>query len=384
MSTSMDAIVIGAGIAGSTCALQLARQGHRTLLLDRQEFPRHKTCGEFMSPETTEMLDYLGINLSEQKIKPSTLDHAKIIMPQGGEIVAPLPGLAYGISRYELDRILHEQATAAGVEIVTRATITNIQQLDDYSYEVEAKQGNERIHYSAKTVIGAHGSKKLRGMTSPAELRDKTAYVGVKSHYRGITIPQRVELYFCKGGYVGISPIEEGIANVAALLTLDTVRGSGKSVEDILQSASLTNERLAARLAEGRPVQGTQVSIAPLHLSNVPEPWSQYPHIGDAMLMIPPLCGDGMSIALRSSLLCAEWTDRYLQRKISFAQWQHEYSKEANLDFSRLLRRARRIQKLAFAKTNKFYPGLARMVPGLATYLVKATRLSEINLVHRS
>jgi flavin-dependent dehydrogenase len=101
------------------------------------------------------------------------------------------------------------------------------------------------------------------------------------------------------------------------------------------------------------------------------------------MLMIPPLCGDGMSIALRSALLCAEWTDKYLQEKISFEQWQHEYSKKANREFTRLLRRARRIQKLAFAKANKFYPGLARMVPGLATYLVKATRLSEINLVHR-
>ncbi|KOY14829.1 NAD(P)/FAD-dependent oxidoreductase [Paenibacillus xylanivorans] len=384
MSKPIDAIVIGAGIAGSTFAMQLAKQGHRTLLLDRQEFPRHKTCGEFMSPETKEMLDYLGIHLGDQEVKPSTMDHAKIIMPQGGEIEAPLPGLAYGISRYELDRILHEQATAAGVEIVTRATITNIQQLDDLSYVVEAKQGNDRIKYRAKTVIGAHGSKKPRGMTSSAQLRDKTAYVGVKSHYRGITIPPRVELYFCKGGYVGISSIEDGIANVAALLTLDTVRGSGKSVKDILQAASLTNERLAARLVEGSPVPGTQVSIAPLHLSNVPEPWSQYPHIGDAMLMIPPLCGDGMSIALRSALLCAEWTDRYLQGKISFTQWQHEYSKEANREFTRLLWRARRIQKLAFAKTNKFYPGLARMVPGLATYLVKATRLSEINLVHRS
>ncbi|UPK46834.1 NAD(P)/FAD-dependent oxidoreductase [Paenibacillus pabuli] len=384
MSEPLDVIVIGGGIAGSTCALQLARQGHHTLLLDRQAFPRHKTCGEFMSPETTEMLEYLGIRLCEQEVKPSTLDHAKIIMPQGGEIVAPLPGLAHGISRYELDRILHEQATAAGVEIVTRATITNIQLLDDYSYEVEAKQGNERIHYRAKTVIGAHGSKKLRGMTSPAELRDKTAYVGVKSHYRGITIPPRVELYFCKGGYVGISPIEDGIANVAALLTLDTVQGSGKSVNDILQAASRTNERLASRLAEGSLVPATQVSAAALHLSNVPEPWSQYPHIGDAMLMIPPLCGDGMSIALRSALLCAEWTYRYLQGEVSFVQWQRGYSKEANLEFSGLLRRARRIQKLAFAKTNKFYPGLARMLPGLATYLVKATRLSEINLVHRS
>ncbi|KAA2301374.1 FAD-binding monooxygenase, partial [Clostridioides difficile] len=126
--------------------------------------------------------------------------------------------------------------------------------------------------------IGAHGTKKPRGMASAPDLRDQTVYVGVKSHFSGIEIHARVELYFCEGGYVGISPIEDGIVNVAALLTLDTVQGSGKSVNDILQAASLTNVSLAARLAEGKPVDGTQVSIAPLHLSNVPEPWSQYPH----------------------------------------------------------------------------------------------------------
>ncbi|MGC5772058.1 NAD(P)/FAD-dependent oxidoreductase [Paenibacillus pabuli] len=383
MSKPIDAIIIGAGIAGSTCALQLAQQGHRTLLLDRQEFPRHKTCGEFMSPETKEMLEYLGIHLADQVIKPSNIDHAKIIMPQGGEIEAPLRGSAYGISRYELDRILHEEAVTSGVEMITRATITAIQQLDDHSYEVTVKRGNDQICYRARTVIGAHGTKKPRGANSKAELYDKTSYVGIKSHYSGLAIPPQVELYFCKGGYVGISPIEGGIANVAALLTLDAVQGSGKSVPDILEAASLTNERLAARLSEGSPVQGTQVSVAPLHLSKVPEPWSQYPHIGDAMLMIPPLCGDGMSIALRSSLLCAEWTGKYLRGRISYTQWQYEYSKEANQEFTQLLRRARRIQKLAFARTNKFYPGLVRVIPGLATYLVKATRLSEINLVHR-
>ena len=66
MSKQADVIVIGAGVAGTSCALQLAKQGHRTILLDRQSFPRHKTCGEFMSPETKEMLDYLGSNYVER------------------------------------------------------------------------------------------------------------------------------------------------------------------------------------------------------------------------------------------------------------------------------------------------------------------------------
>ena len=244
MTRSTDVIIIGAGIAGSSCAIELARQGHRTLLLDRQQFPRHKTCGEFMSPETREMLEHLGIHLLEQQKTPRSMDHARITMPDGGEIEAPLPGLAYGISRYELDQQLHQQAHIAGAEILTKVNITSIQQLEDHRYEVEVKQGNERICYQAKAVIGAYGSKKLRGSSSAEGIRDETIYVGVKSHYRGIDIPARVELYFCDGGYVGISPIENDTVNVAALLTLDSVQGSGKSVSEILQAAAMTNSDL--------------------------------------------------------------------------------------------------------------------------------------------
>lgn len=378
-----DVIVIGAGIAGTSCALQLAKQGHRTILLDRQSFPRHKTCGEFMSPETKEMLDYLGVQLLGETVEPSSMDHAIIVMPHGGEINAPLPGQATGISRYELDRLLHENAVTAGADIVTGTTVTDIQKLGDHRYEVDARQGNEKLRFEARAVIGAYGTKKPRGIASPEGYRDDTVYVGVKSHYSGITMPARVELYFCDGGYVGISPIENGTVNVAALLTLNSVQGSGKSVPEILRAASRTNKRLAERMAEGEPVPGTQVSIAPLRLSHTPHPWSEYPHIGDAMLMLPPLCGDGMSVALRSSLICARWTDSYLKGEINFEHWRNQYTLEANRTFTELLRRARRIQNMAFAKTNRFYPGIARMIPGLASYIVKATRLSASGISSR-
>lgn len=377
MSKQADVMVIGAGVAGTSCALQLAKQGHRTILLDRQSFPRHKTCGEFMSPETREMLEYLGVHLQVQEVNPAAMEHASIVMPHGGVITAPLPGKATGISRYELDRLLHESAVSAGAEIVTGSTVTEIRKRGDHRYEVETRQGNEQIRYEARAVIGAYGTKKPRGVASAETYRDDTVYVGVKSHFAGITVPSRVELYFCEGGYVGISPVENGKVNVAALLTLKSVQGSGKSVPEILKAASRSNNRLTERLAEGEPLEGTQVSIAPLRLSDRPEPWSQYPHIGDAMLMLPPLCGDGMSVALRSSLLCSGWTDKYLNGEINFAQWQNQYTHDAHRTFAQLLRRARRIQNLAFAKSNRFYPGIVRMIPGLASYIVKATRLSE-------
>lgn len=372
-----DAIIVGAGIAGSSCALQLSRLGVKTLLLDRQTFPRHKTCGEFLSPESGQMLDFLGIQL-QNHVHTSIMNQAKIIMPNGGEIQAPFPGPARGISRFELDNMLHEKATEAGCDLLTQATVTGIRQLPDDSYEVEVKQKSQTLIFNSQTVIGAYGTKKLRGAKTAHDRRDQQLFVGIKSHFSGIEMPPRVDLFFCEGGYVGISPIENNRVNIAALVTLEAVQGSGKSVPEMLKAVSKSNSKLAVRLAEGIPVPGTQAGVAPIRLSNVPEPWSEYPHIGDALLMIPPLCGDGMSIALRSSILVAQWTVPYLQGKISFADWKEGYTEGANKEFTQLLRRSRRIQKLAFARTNRFYPYLVRLFPGVAHYLVKTTRLPEM------
>ncbi|NMO95629.1 FAD-dependent oxidoreductase [Paenibacillus lemnae] len=373
-----DVIVIGAGIAGASTAVQLAGEGHHTILLDRQEFPRHKTCGEFMSPETKEMLEFLSIHPAEEKIHPSYMDRARIIMPQGGEITAPLPGEAWGISRYELDRLLHERALSLGTEILTKTTVTSIERVEHGRYRVQIRTGNEAVEYDTKAVIAAYGTRKPKFAADTTDIyRDETVYIGVKSHYTGLLTQPEVELYFCEGGYTGINPIQDGMVNVAALLTLESIQGYGKSVEDILHAAAKSNPKLADRLKDAVPVEGTQVSIAPVRLSDLPEPWSDFPHVGDAMMMIPPLCGDGMSIALRSSMLCSRLTNLYLEDHISHDEWKSRYTNQANQEFTQLLRRARMIQKLAFSKTNHWYPELAKRFPGLASYLVKATRLPE-------
>lgn len=381
MDKQVDAIVVGAGIAGSSTAIQLARSGHRTLLLDRQLFPRHKTCGEFMSPETQEMLEFLGVDLLKHHVKPIMMNKACIYMPRGGEINVPLPGSAWGISRYELDHLLHQKALSAGAQLITKATVIGIELLDNEQYRVDIRQGSHTASYYAKAVIGAYGTRKPKGVIhTEQDYRDEVVYVGLKSHYTGIEAGAQVELYFCEGGYTGISPVPNGMVNVAALLTRDVTQSSGKSVQDILEIASRTNPKLAARLNNAVLVPGTQVSIAPVRLSDIPEPWSTFPHVGDALLMIPPLCGDGMSVALRSSILCSNATDRYLHGEITYNEWKREYTEKANHEFVKLLKRARMIQKLAFVKANRLYPGIARIFPGLATYVVKSTRLAEAGL----
>lgn len=385
MEVQVDVVIMGAGIAGSSAAIQLAEKGHDVLLLDRQQFPRHKTCGEFMSPETKEMLSYLGVDPKSHGIEPKIVNKAKIILPSGKEMEARFPGSAWGISRYDLDHMLHLKALESGAKVKTKVNVINIIGQEDHSYVIKTKQNGQYITYHAKALIGAFGVQKPQAARLTEE-RDHTAlkkpevFVGVKSHYTEIESSDDVSLYFCDGGYVGISPVQEGVVNVAALLSLDTVQNAGKSVEQILSYAASSNPSLYHRLTSGTPVKHTKASISPVILSTAPRPWSDFPHIGDAMLMIPPLCGDGMSIALRSSMICSGLTDKYLSGQYTYAEWKEGYVSASVHEFTNLLRRARLIQKIAFSKANKMVPILGRMFPWLPSYLVRSTRLSEIGL----
>ncbi|MGF7049838.1 flavin-dependent dehydrogenase [Paenibacillus sp. DS2015] len=383
MNRIMDAVVVGGGIAGCSLAKQLADLGWETMLLDRQVFPRHKACGEFLSPESLEMLSKLGLDSVMESLQPQLISKARLVFEHGDLIEVPLPGLAWGISRYKLDAALHEAIVQGGVVVRTGMTVISIKQHDD-GYEVQMKQRGEVEVIQARTVYAAWGSHRHANIfVEPYPLDSNTSkqsYVGIKSHYAGMDSELVTELYFVKGGYVGISPVENGYSNVAALLDMEVVKGAGTTVPAILEAASRANPQLVERMKHAVPIEATQVSIAPVHLSLHPLAWHVIPHLGDAAVVIPPLCGDGMSIALRSSFLCCALANKYLRGEISRTFWQEEYTQAMNREFAGLIRRGRLAHTLcSMPSVTRWFPSAVRFCPPLGKVLVKATRLKSYN-----
>jgi len=379
MEQIMDAVVIGGGIAGCSLAKQLADLGWRTLLLDRQVFPRHKTCGEFLSPESQEMLSKLGLDDVMESLEPQKISKARLIFADGGTVEVPLPGTAWGISRYKLDVALHEAIVRAGASVRTGMTVTSIKQYEE-GYEVKIKKRGIDTIIQARTVYAAWGSHRHANIFEEPYILDsnKHSYVGIKSHYSGMHTDLVTELYFVKGGYVGISPVENGYSNVAALLDKEVVKGAGTSVPAIFESVSRGNPHLVERMKHAVPIAGTQASIAPVHLSLHPLAWHVIPHLGDAAVVIPPLCGDGMSIALRSSYLCCALADRYLRGEISLSRWKEEYTQAIQHEFGGLIRRGRLAHTLCSKpQVTRWFPSAVRLYPPLGKYFVKATRLKS-------
>ncbi|OMF22541.1 monooxygenase [Paenibacillus sp. FSL H8-0548] len=378
----VDVAVLGAGLAGSSAAKALADKGWETLLLDRQSFPRHKVCGEFLSPEAQSTLQALGLGDSIAELGHSELERVRLIFENGAEVDMALPGKAWGISRYSLDAALHQAAAQAGAALQTGRTVTSVR-ATDRGFLIQTKQGREVGSLEARAVIAAWGASQrteLAGyLGQPAR---KPSYIGVKSHFRGIAMEPVVELYFFRGGYLGLCPVEDGLVNASALLERGAVANTGKTILTILGGAAQRNKRLFEKLKHAEPVLGSQAAVAPVYLNRKLFPWDQQlPLLGDTSGMIPPLCGDGMSMALRSAALCVPLADRYLRGQLSMAEWELAYTRSINREFKGPLRWGAFLQWLfGMTAVTDWLPHGARLAPGIVQGLWQATRLKPFQL----
>ncbi|MBP1993921.1 NAD(P)/FAD-dependent oxidoreductase [Paenibacillus eucommiae] len=399
MGRMYDAIILGGGLAGASMAGVLSAGGWSTALIDGHTFPRHKVCGEFLSPESQGILASLGLKTLMDALHPSAIDRAQLTLASGLSLHIPLPGTALGVSRYLLDHALHQAVRDQGGEVQTGVVVSSICR-SEQGYHVETQLNQERRTMEARIVIGAWGRNPRSGLTTPHEPNlspnsdpdpnhshgaksgsaPKTAsrhsYIGVKSHFTGIQQGRAVELYFFPGGYMGVSPIEGGRVNAAALLTREAFNKAGKSVHGVMEAASRLNPALHRRLEYGQMVPGSQAATFPVITGRKPAAWDLVPHIGDAAVVIPPLCGDGMAMALKSVELCAHLADRYLKGEISLENWRDEYTQALMKEFAAPLRWGSLLQ-YALGK-----PLLASMLlragllsPRLAFRLVQATRI---------
>lgn len=244
----------------------------------------------------------------------------------------------------------------------------------------------ETIH--ARAVMAGWGLSPRIGQAAAQERKPprrrrfwEPDYIGIKSHFTGMNIGRVTELYFLPGGYLGISPIEGGHVNVCALLRQGALsdRETDKSVLGMLKQAARLHPMLREKLASATPVPGSQAAVAPVRLSRRPQPWGACAYAGDAAVMVPPLCGDGMTMALRSAQLCAGLADSFLRGRLSLGEWQQQYTQAIVQEFNRPLRWGRFLHRVSGLP---LLPGLlmklAQASPRLAQSLMHATRLKEI------
>lgn len=251
MRMDADAVVIGAGVAGSGIAHALAADGWDVVLLDKDRFPRHKACGEFLSPEAQSSLQALGLTDALSGIERSEIARARLHTERGATLEVPLPGPAWGISRYSLDARLQQAAADKGARWLSSCPVSAVTKTAG-GFRIDCETEREPLTFRARVVIGASGRRPLQARRASEAAPPNRAFVGVKTHYRTKAEPLPVvDLFFFRGGYVGIAPVEDGRLNVAALFGGAAFRklgGGTAALDAALDEAVRTVPALRERL----------------------------------------------------------------------------------------------------------------------------------------
>jgi flavin-dependent dehydrogenase len=295
-----DALVMGAGLAGSAAACLLARAGQDVLLLDRETGPHHKVCGEFLSVEAIAHLRDLGVDPVALGGVP--IDRIRLVSGRI-EAEARLPFGAVGLSRHALDEALIASAAAAGARVQRGVKIL---ELDG---RIARTSHGDR---TARHLLLATGKLPVRerGMASPGRVAD--GFVGFKMHYRLAPHAARrlagpIVLVLFDEGYLGLQMVEHGCANVCLVLRrrqLSRIGGDWPALRDWLGRIDALRELLeGAEALFDRPLTIANLAYgAPAHGSFDGEVL----RLGDQWGMTASLTGDGMAIALRSGFIAAQ------------------------------------------------------------------------------
>ncbi len=308
--TRYDAVVVGAGPAGSGLAAGLARDGARVLLVEQAHHPRPKACAEYASPMIVEELVRIGLpaaNWTHDAVGLTGMDiHA------GGHVArityADRGGrrTAWGIDRRRFDSLLAAHAAACGAEVAEGARVVGL--IDEGGRLSGARvrdtaSGVERT-IVADWVIRADGARssvaRLLGVERPVRFPRR---LGLVAHYSGdAALTDHGEMHVGRGWYVGLAPTPGGELNVGMALPMTD---GAPSAASRFASAIEGLPAVARRLAHGErlsPIRGA--SPIGHRVSDVAGPgWLL---IGDAAGFVDPFTGEGIHRALRSARAAAD------------------------------------------------------------------------------
>lgn len=311
-----DAIVVGAGPAGSAFAIHLAERERSVLLLDKASLPRAKVCGEYLSPETARLLDRLGaLEAVEARARP--VRGMRIAAPDGTEILGEYPrggryrgyrDHALAIPRLDLDRILVERARACPLEILEGFRVTDLMIRGDQVTGVRGLGRDGRPDaFAGRLVIGADGRRSVvaqrLGLIRPHPRLRRAAVV---THLRGIErFDGHGEIYLAPPLYAILNPLKDGRTNVSLVGPLEELGVPKREVDARFARGVARIPALASRLAGAHPA-GPIRTLGPLAYRVDPPRHGGVLLIGDAAGFYDPFTGEGIYTALRSAELAAE------------------------------------------------------------------------------
>jgi flavin-dependent dehydrogenase len=365
-----DAVIIGGGLAGLTSASLLAREGFEVIVLEKQTYPAHKVCGEYVSQEVIPLLKAIG--LWPFAFHTPLINKVKMTTSTGKAVMEDLDMGGFGISRYQFDYRFALKAREIGATIQEKTKVQGVTyHSSSDSFTVQTHLGN----YEATTVIGNFGKRSVMDRyLDRSFLKKPSPYVGVKHHIVTDAPSDEIALHSFQRGYCGVSKVEDGRYSFCYLVRREALKSAG-SIEAMEKQYLDENPYLAelrqnATFCWQKPLVINEISFEQKSLvAN---------HVltsGDASGMIAPLCGNGMAMAISGSRLLTDHLIPFLKGKQTRSEMENSYAKAWRQQFRARLKTGKLLQDYGFGqkRLSDWAVNLFRLAPPLRRTIIHKT-----------
>ncbi|MFK7783085.1 NAD(P)/FAD-dependent oxidoreductase [Psychroserpens sp.] len=363
-TSQIDVVIIGGGLAGLSSAIHLSKANLSVLLIEKNSYPKHKVCGEYISNEVLPYLKFLHIDVF--KLGAKRIDKFQLSTTKSILISSDLPLGGFGISRYCLDNALAISASKVGVKIL-KDSVEDIQFLND-EFLVKTKSDKQ---FRAKIVIGAFGKRSNLDVKLKRQfIKRKSPYLAVKTHVKGNFPDDLVALHNFEGGYCGVSKVENDTINLCYITNLKTFK-THKDINDFQQNVVFKNTFLNDIFNSTTPVFEEPLTISQISFENKKPIDNHIIMCGDTAALIHPLCGNGMSMAIRSAQMASELIIKFFNSEITSRDaLEKQYLREWNTAFKSRLKTGHLVANLfnkpklseVLMKGLKWFPGILHFV----------------------
>ena len=341
LQTHFDVAIVGGGLGGLTLSIQLAKQGYKVLLLEKESYPFHKVCGEYIAMESYDFLEDCGIPLSQMNLP--RINRLLLSAPNGKHLYHPLNPGGFGISRHTLDHLLAIEAQKCGVQLLTNCRVDEVN-FEANQFYLQTQLGS----FTADYAFGAYGKKSnldvkfKRSFTKEIKQGSKN-YIGVKYHIQYHQEDDLIALHNFEDGYCGISKIDKNKYCLCYLTSAANLKSNGNSIAQMEEKVLHQNPFLKQIWREATFVYQQPLTISQVRFEPKTQIENHFVLLGDAAGLIAPLCGNGMSMSMHAASILARLLPVYGLERSAF---EKTYQKEWQNTFGLRIKAGRTFQSM--------------------------------------
>jgi geranylgeranyl reductase family protein len=357
-----EVCILGAGPGGCAAALQLAKLGISSIVIEKATFPRDKVCGDALSGKVMRTLERLDQDLAETVKRHSDSMPSwgvTFIAPNGNALRVPFSretgiGEAPGaiLPRFAFDALLFEHVKhTEGITVIQGAAARKFDRTAS-GWHITDQDGV--VSVNARMILDASGANSLFSRhVAKLPMEPEHHAAGVRAYYSGVTgldAQGFIELIFLKDllpGYLWIFPLPNGRANVGLGLRSDVVKKRRVDLKALMAKLTQEHPQLRGRFEHAKLDGAIQGMGLPLASKRRALSGDGFMLIGDAGHLIDPFTGEGISHAMISGVYAAETTANMLLANDTSAKATKHYDERVWKRLGKELAISTRLQQMA-------------------------------------